>query len=243
MQLTQEPRKNSQQLFGYTTVRIADGDTRTNIQVSFGTYVAGKVVVENPKGQSLGGLYIGPTPADSLFGNGTNWLHDNVNQSGAFRVTDVRSGNYDLGTFDNPGMYLKKAICNGRDYTLLPMTIESGVNVNDCVLTLATDVGAITGRVVDGDKPVRGEKIIAIPEERSLRHLQRFTVIGTADANGVYQLSGVIPGDYLLFAVPADDNELYFDINFADRNLRDAERVSVKSNETKSVPLKPTSPQ
>ena len=72
---------------------------------------------------------------------------------------------------------------------------------------------------------------------------QRFTVIGTTDANGAYQLSGVIPGDYLLFAVPPDENELYFDINFADRNLRDAERVTVKPNETKNIPLKPTTPQ
>jgi len=53
----------------------------------------------------------------------------------------------------------------------------------------------------------------------------------------------VIPGDYLLLAVPTDENETYFDIDFADRNQRDAERVSVKSGETKIVPLKPTAPQ
>ena len=140
-------------------------------------------------------------------------------------------------------MYLKKAICNGRDYTLLPLTIDSGATVSDCVLTLATDAGAISGQVLDGNKPIHGERIVAIPEDRSLRHLPRFTAIGTTDANGAYQLSGVIPGDYLLFAVPPDENELYFDINFADRNQRDAERVTVKSSEVKTVALKPTMPQ
>ena len=116
MQLTQEPRKTSQQLFGYTTIRVADTDTRANIQVSFGAYVAGKVIVENPNGKSATGITIGLWPDDSLFGNGPNWLHDYVNQNGTFRITDVRTGSYNFGTLDNPGAYLKKAICNGRDY-------------------------------------------------------------------------------------------------------------------------------
>jgi hypothetical protein len=232
-----------QLLFGYTIVRVADTDTRANIQVSFGAYVAGKVVAENPNGKSFSGITIGLWPDDSLFGDGPNWLNDGVNQNGAFRIAEVRSGNYDFDTFDNVGLYLKKAICNGRDYTLLPLTMDSGANVSDCVLTLATDAGAIGGQVLDDKKPVHGERIVAIPEDRSLRHLPRFTAFGTTDVNGAYQLSGVIQGDYLLFAVPPDENELYFDINFADRNLRDAERVTVKSGETKTVALKPTVPQ
>lgn len=243
MQMPSPSQRTQQQLYGYTTIRVADTDTRANIQVSFGSYVAGRVVLENPNGKSVTGVSVGLWPGESPFGEGPSWQHDDVNQSGTFRITEVRSGNYDLDVFDNPGMYLKKVVCNGRDYTLLPITMDSSANVTDCVLTLATDAGAITGRVLDGDKPVRGQRIIAIPEERSLRHLQRFTAMGTTDANGGYHLSGVIPGDYLLFAVPPDENELYFDINFADRNLRDAERVSVKFNETKTVPLKPTLPQ
>ena len=243
MQMPSPSQKTQQQLFGYSTIRIADTDTRANIQVGFGAFVAGKIVTENPNGKSMTGVSIGLWPEESLFGDGPNWLHDNANQIGAFRITEVRPGNYDFDTFDNPGMYLKKTVCNGKDSTLLPLAIESGVNVTDCVITLATDSGAITGRVLNDDKPVRGERIIAIPEERSLRHLRRFTLIGTSDMSGGYQLTGVIPGDYLLFAVPPDENELYFDINFADRNLRDAERVTVKSNETKTVPLKATNPQ
>jgi hypothetical protein len=46
-----------------------------------------------------------------------------------------------------------------------------------------------------------------------------------------------------LFAVPPDDSESYFDIDFADHNQRDAERVSVKSGETKIVTLKPATSQ
>jgi hypothetical protein len=63
------------------------------------------------------------------------------------------------------------------------------------------------------------------------------------NANGEYQISGVIPGDYLLFAVPLNDDHSYFSIDFADRNQADAERVNVKAGDTKTVSLKPATPQ
>jgi protocatechuate 3,4-dioxygenase beta subunit len=142
-----------------------------------------------------------------------------------------------------PNMYLKQAVCNGKDLTFLPVTIEPGIGVSDCVLTMGTDAGVVKGRVLDNEKPVPGLTVVAIPGQRSLRHLDRFTVTGKTNANGEYQLSAMIPGDYLLFAVPPDDSESYFDIDFADHNQRDAERVSVKSGETKIVTLKPATSQ
>ena len=101
----------------------------------------------------------------------------------------------------------------------------------------------VKGQVYDSEKPVPDLVIVAIPQSLALRRLARYTVTGTTDANGAFQLSGMIPGDYLVFAVPKDDEQGYFQIDFADRNQRDAERVSVKSGDTKTVTLKPTSSQ
>jgi hypothetical protein len=115
--------------------------------------------------------------------------------------------------------------------------------VNDCVLTLGTDAGTVKGLVLDGDKPVPSRVVAAIPEEVAKRRLERFTFTASTNANGEYQLSGVIPGDYLLFALPPDDDHLYFAGDFADHNQRDAERVSVKSGDTKIVMLKPATSQ
>jgi len=68
----------------------------------------------------------------------------------------------------------------------------------------------------------------------ALRRLARYTQTGNANVNGEFQISGMIPGDYLVFAVPKNDEQSYFQLEFADRNQRDAERVSVKSGDTKS---------
>ena len=59
---------------------------------------------------------------------------------------------------------MKEVLCNGKDYTLLPLTVEPGVNVSDCILVMATDVGTVKGQVLDGDKPVAGWMVVAIPK-------------------------------------------------------------------------------
>ena len=238
-QLNGQPRDVS----GFAIAHVADGDAHVNIQVNPEAEVSGKVLIENPKGQTTSGMLIALWPQLPILGTGPNMIHSEIDRNGAFKIQYLPSGTYDFGSFDASGMYLKKIICGGKDYTLLPITIESGVSVTDCSVTLGTDAGVVKGQVLDGEKPMSGLTVVAIPEQRSLRHLDRFTVIGRTNANGEYQLPGVIPGDYLLFAVPADEGESYFDLDFADRNQRDAERVSVKSGETKTVQLKPTTPQ
>jgi Carboxypeptidase regulatory-like domain len=229
---------------GSALVRISDGDARVNIQVSADAEVSGRIAVENPSGKALGGFTVMLWPRNSIvIRPAQNSPKATTERNGTFRIRYVSAGNFDFLIPLDTGMYLKQTVCNGRDYTLAPLTIEGGTNVNDCVLTLGTDAGAINGQVLDGDKPVRGRVVVAIPEEVSKRSLQRFVFLGKTNPNGEYQLSSVIPGDYLLFAVPPDDAETYFDVNFADRNLRDAERVTVKSSETKTVALKPSVPQ
>ena len=237
-QLNGRPREVS----GFAIAHVGDGDTQVNIQVNPQAEVSGRVSLENSKGQSISGILIALWPQLPILGTGSNWIHSEIDRNGAFKIPYVPSGGYDFGTFDAAGIYLKKVICNGKDYTLLPVNIEPGTSV-DCLVTLGTDVGEVKGQVLNDEKPASGLTVIAIPTDHSLRHLDRFTVTGKTNVNGEYQLSGLIPGDYLLFAVPPDDNGAYFDIDFADRNQRDAERVNVKSGETKTVPLKPTTPQ
>ena len=81
--------------------------------------------------------------------------------------------------------------------------------------------------------------VVAVPQSIALRRIARYTVTANTDANGGFQISGMVPGDYLVFAVPKDDEQSYFQIDFADRNQRDAERVSVKSGDAKTITLKP----
>ncbi len=229
---------------GSATVRIVDSDARANVQVSLEVDVSGKIAIETTSGRSVSGMSIVlAAENNSIDDPDRTRLKSVTDQRGNFKITYVPSGSYEFKVLPDAGVYLKRVVCNGKDHTGQPLMIEGGASVGDCILTLGSDTGTVKGQVLDGDKPVPGQTVVAIPEDRAMRHLERFTITANTNANGEFQLSGVIPGDYLLFAVPTNDDHAYFAIDFADRNQRDAEHVSVKSGEIKTLQLKPITPQ
>jgi len=228
---------------GATTVRVAEGDARVNVQIGQSSEVAGRVIVENSTGQSVSGIRVGLLSRMSVSAIPSGNYINATDQNGAFKIQNVPTGNYFFSLNARGGLYLKQVACSGRDYTFQPLTMESGVTVGDCVLTLGTDIGAIKGQVLDGGKPVPNLIVLAIPQLSSLRQMARYTVTGNTNENGEFQISNVIPSDYLVFAVPQDDEQSYFQIEFADRRQQDAERVTVKAGETKGIQLKPGTTQ
>jgi Carboxypeptidase regulatory-like domain len=229
------------QYLGTAIVRVADADARANVQISSSAEVDGKVVVENSTGQSVSGIRLVLQSLSPGIGGGNS--NAGTDQNGAFKIQNVQSGSYIFSLAGRTDIYLKQVVCNGRDYTFQPLTIDSGITISDCVLTMAMDTGNIKGQVYDSDKPVPDFVVVAIPQSIALRKLARYTVTGNTNMNGEFQISGMIPGDYLLFAVPKDDEQSYFQVDFADRHQRDAERVSVNSGDTKTVTLKPATLQ
>jgi protocatechuate 3,4-dioxygenase beta subunit len=228
---------------GYATVRVADGDARVNIPVSRPSSIKGRVIVEGTRQPPSQGMRL---TLQGVFGAapGNNTQNPALDANGAFELRDIGSGQY---TFNIAGgqnqLYLKQVACSGKDYSVQPITLESGIALNDCVLTLGTDAGTFSGQVTDSGKPVQGLVVIAIPESSDLRPLGRYTFTGKTDADGNYQIAGVIPGDYLLFAVTANDEQTYFAPDFAEKNIRDAERITIHANETKTVNPKPSPAQ
>ncbi len=51
--------------------------------------------------------------------------------------------------------------------------------------------------------------------------------------NGQFSIAGIIPGDYLVFAVAPNAEQSYYALDFAERNLSLAERATFKSGESK----------
>ena len=227
---------------GTVSVRVADGDARVVIPIGQTGEVDGKLLVENWAGDSVSGIRIS-LQNQTARGIGASNYNDSTSDSGSFTFQDVQPGNYAFALNGRSKFYLKQALCSGRDVTLQPLVVDFGAAVGDCVLTVGKDIGGINGQVIDGTKLATNAVVVAIPRERSLRALARYTVTGNTDQNGNFQLSGVIPGDYLLFAVPRDDEQKYFEIDFADRNQQIAQTVSIKPNETKTMTLKVGLPQ
>jgi len=229
---------------GTASIRVLDQDVKVNIMMERPGEVRGTVTWEAqapPKDLQLESVWLrfAEGPDDSVGGAGAR-----IDQDGGFDVRFVAPGRYRFAIFAHgaASYYLKQVICSGDDYTSQLLTVGSGAAISDCTLTLAHDTGVISGQVLDGDKPVRGFEVVAIPESTSLRRFEPYTKSSPMATNskGQFKIGGLIPGDYLLFAVPSDPEQGYYALDFADRNTTSAERVTVKSGESKTVNLKPT---
>jgi hypothetical protein len=111
----------------------------------------------------------------------------------------------------------------------------------DCAVTLANDTGMLRGKVTGGDNPTTNVVVVLILESRELRRIPPYTLTSKTDAAGEYKISGVIPGNYFLFAVPPSPDNKHFALNFADHHRASAERIDMDASGVQAADLKLTS--
>ena len=221
---------------GFASVRLVDSNLLANIEVGRAAEVHGSV--EAPHGLSLAGKRI----TLETFWSGFYLLHQapGVDPSGRFVITNIPPGEFIFTVSEGQGeesAYVKKAICNGRDYASRNFTLAVGTAL-DCDVTLASDTGTIHGKVRDGENPAPGLVVVLVPESRQLRRIPRNTLTTGTDVAGQYKIAGVIPGEYLLFAVPPSADHGYFAADFPERHADIAEHVRVDPSTTQVINLK-----
>jgi len=220
---------------GFASVRVVDSNVHADIEVGRAAEVRGRV--EAPHGLSLADKGI----TLETFASGFYLLYQTpgIDPNGQFVITNMPPGEFIFTVSEaqwEKSAYVKKAICNGRDYASSELTVAVG-SALDCDVTLASDTGAIHGKVTDGKNPVRGLVVVLVPESRQLRTIPRYTLIANTDVGGTYRIAGVIPGEYLLFAVPRSADHGYFSLDFPDLHMDMAEHVSVASSTSRTVDL------
>jgi len=224
---------------GYRNVRVLDADVRVTIDIGRTAEVRGEVQVEDSSDFRFSGLHISlqPEVADAVTGDAF------VEEKGKFVVKDIPEGRY---TFQLQGreqeMYLKQVRCAGEDYTTRGVSLAADQVLEGCTLRIARDVAEVSGQVTKEDLPVAGAVVVLIPAEAARRFLARHTATGQTDPNGQFQIRGVIPGEYFIFAVAASGDGIYYDPEFANRNRESTERLSVKPKEQHRLSLKPIQP-
>ncbi|MGA9308503.1 MAG: carboxypeptidase-like regulatory domain-containing protein [Candidatus Sulfotelmatobacter sp.] len=220
---------------GFASVRVVDSNVNADIEIGHAAEVRGSV--EMPAGLSPEGKRI----TLETFWSGFHLLHEapGIDAGGRFVITNIPPGEFTFTVSNARGeesAYVKKAICGGRDYASSELTLAVGTL--DCDITLASDTGTIQGKVTDGEKPARGRVVALIPESKELRRIPRYTLTARTDAGGQYKIAGVIPGEYLLFAVPPSADDGYFAIDFPENHADIAEHVKVDPSTAQAVNLK-----
>jgi hypothetical protein len=257
---------------GKVRVQVLDRDADADVSLGPLGEISGIVVEEPARPANLKQVQIAITPVGLLDGEIPDERLDGSDDStvgstgaaGRFQIKKINPGMYVFGLAReaqamfiidseqrNPAvaeaniglMYLKEVNCSGRDYAKNVFEISAGARLNDCKVTIGHDAASINGRVMDGDKGVGGQVVIAIPESRELRRNPRYTLAGRTNREGQFSIAGIIPGDYLIFAVMPNAEQSYFALDFAERNPSAAERATFKPGETKTFVLRPSSAQ
>jgi hypothetical protein len=224
---------------GMASVTIEDANASVNVHMADAGEIRGKIGREKPGKSSLEKLNLELVArsgiSDALEGPDPEV---EIKPDGSFAITNILPGQYFFGLEDSSSDdYVKNVTCEGRDYTLQTVEIEIGTKLADCRVTISDDLGSISGMVLDGGKSVPGVFVIAIPQSTAIRQNPQYTITERTDSDGQFQLKA-IPGDYFLFAVRPNEQDSYYALDFAERNLASAERVSVKSGDKKTVVLK-----
>jgi Carboxypeptidase regulatory-like domain len=223
---------------GFASVHIADGNVLANVEIGHAAEVYG--TVEAPPDVSLQGERV----SLDNFGPGFGLLHPSseLDSTGRFDIKNVPTGNFTFSVLNKnqrpiESLYVKKAICGGHDYATQEFTLTVDSRLN-CDITLARDTSLVQGRVISGDNAVPGVIVVVTPASAELRKVPRYTLTAETDAAGQYKIAGVIPGDYLLFAVQKSSDQSYFDPGFASRNAATSVGVTIAAGAAQAVDLK-----
>ena len=95
----------------------------------------------------------------------------------------------------------------------------------------------IHGKVLSGTNPGRWLRVVLVPPTRELRRRAEFTRESITGSDGDFEIQGVIPGDYLIFAVVDSVDRKYLALDFVDRHATEVRHIRVNQSESEAIVL------
>jgi len=160
--------------------------------------------------------------------------------SGSFRLKDVRPGFYQIAVYDlRSGYYVKSIRAGDEDITEKGLDSTRGAIPGEIVVLVSPNGGTLAGTVQnDSAGKLGGVQVLAIPAtERG--HLLRGAL---TDQAGHFEIKGLAPGDYRVFAFEELEPGAAEDPDFIKKFANKSHPVTIKErgSETVDVPAIPS---
>lgn len=221
---------------GRVEVEVREGDVQgLVVPLSPKVDVTGRVTF-NPAASSskLSSVQVSLSPEDAQDFMRSAYGH--ANDDGSFTLQAAADERYKVGIYGiPPDMYLKSATA-GRDDVL-----EKGFSpASSRNLDLVFAPGAKLGGVISGDddKPEPGVTVVIVPEQHLNGVTDRFRTV-TTDQNGRYQLQGVRPGAYRVYAFEHMEPGAYEDEEWLKGFATQSHSVRLSESTQETLDLKP----
>jgi hypothetical protein len=162
-----------------------------------------------------------------------------LNTDGTFVAKNVSAGMYQVDLRPTcGGCYLKSAKMAGVDVLQGGLDLTAGVPRGELVILVSASAGTVDGTVTNGDDlPVAGALVALVPEAGH-RKEGRLYKESTTDQYGGFNLRGVTPGNYKVFAWDGAQDVTYRDPEFMKSLDGQGTEVHVEENAESAVKLK-----
>jgi hypothetical protein len=138
-----------------------------------------------------------------------------VHKDGSFEIENLSEGNYDIELFEPPeGFYMEAAHSGERN--VLDLGVECTGKTAPLDIVLNPGAATVRGLAMDDktQQPVAGAAVALIPQEDTRRGRPMYYRTAVTDAAGRFTVSGIIPGEYKLFAWDDIEPGAYMDPEF-----------------------------
>ena len=197
---------------GVRTVDIRpEGPGEITIPVEAGIDLAGSLSVEGPGAEKFSATSVSLDPGDGLPWRGPP-LRASVNKDGSFKIAGVPPGVWDIGVSPLPtGGYIKSLRLGDQDVLTEDMTVHSTTTA-PLKIVLGTQAGSLEGTVTQQDRARRAFVVLA--PEAKFRDVRSFYHFAASDDKGHFEIKGVTPGRYRLYAFEEVDQRSVQDADF-----------------------------
>jgi hypothetical protein len=194
------------------TIDVADSDIDgINLFVKPSADIPGRLRIEGDltiKNASIRVVLRSEDPA-TMFGGMPGTLQDDL----SFTMKGYADGDYRVSVFGLPeDAYVKAAYMGSRDVLNEPLHLTGAVRPLEIVVS--ANGGRVEGAVTDiKSNPFPGARVVLVPDE-ARRKRQELYKSGNTDQYGRFNLRGVTPGAYTIYAWESLDGDAYVDPDF-----------------------------
>lgn len=216
-------------------IEVTDADVDGIVlELGPGMELRGSVRVEGENRESLAGITFFLRPLEPLPSGG---LSARLGTDGRFLFPSVPAGSYALEVSGVPlGLYLKSATMTGQDVLASGLEITPGRQPGELELVLNARGAQLAGVVVNGrQEPAAEAQILLAPDPGRPDREYRYKIVH-ADSSGRFTISGIAPGQYMLYAWENADMTTLLDPDIL--KLYGAQGVPVSLGENSHVELR-----
>lgn len=232
-------------------ITIEDKDlSEIVVELGYGATVSGTVTTENSQEMPDSVNVVARQDKDEIISSATVYNASNresrepqkINHE--FKIENVIEGKTEFSISANDdNFYVKSATLNGTDLLAGSIELKEGENLKNVQIILSKGIGTLKGIVLDEEKsPVKKAWFSLVPVDAVKRKSPSFSRRVTSDENGEFEVK-LPPFEYAIVFYAKDKSALKgeeFD-RWLDEAVKDAVKVTIKTNETEKVTL--TSPK